>query len=178
MMLRRTMITNTGVLSAVGLLAACATPTAVSGSSTIPAQIIADAKGALQGLANVIPALIITVPPVLTAASAAPLTGLVQQGLSFIAGIGPDTAAQTGVTVLARVEGYISSVLAVLTVAPIPSPYSLIVIAADVIIPELEAYIASVVPAAAAPAKAAARVAGENMTLEQARQTLRIPASP
>jgi hypothetical protein len=98
----------------------------------------------------------------------------------FMATVSSSTPAQTGVTILARAEGYFNAVLGALLALPIPPPYNLIVVAANVIAPELEAFIASFVPPtvtpvpAPAPAAARARMVANGMSLEQARKTLKI----
>jgi hypothetical protein len=176
-MLRRAMLSTSGLVAAGAILAACSTTS--TPSSTVPAQIIADTSGALQGILNVIPALV--TDKVLTQAQATPLLTAVQEAMTYLAGVGPDTPAQAGATVLAQVAGYVNTALGILTSLPIPSPYSVIVIAAAVVVPELEAYIASVLPApvAPAPAPAAARAArvSHGMSLAKAREVLHVKAS-
>ena len=172
-MLRRSIV-NTGCLAAVGgVLAACG----AGSSAATPAQIIADAQGALQGLANVIPALYVAKPPVISKAEETSLSNILAEGLAFMKGIGPGTPAQTGASTLATIEGYLNAVLTILTPIAAPPPYNLIIIAAAVIVPEVEAYIASIIPTPRPPV-AAGRVTrlsrGHPMTLEQARQTLKI----
>jgi hypothetical protein len=176
-MFRRSLISTTGLMTAGAVLAACGANTP-SAPGTLPAQILADVQGALTQLQAVLPGLTMSKPPVISQVEQTSLTGDVSQGLSFLATIGPSTPAQTGVTVLARVEGYLNAVLAALVMVPIPSPYNLIVVAANVVAASLEAYINGLIPPAPtpAPAPAATRAASvaHGMTLDQAREVLHI----
>ena len=178
-MLRRSMLSTSALMAAgAAALAACSTTTP-STPGALPAQILADVTGALNQLALIVPALAMATPPVLTKTVAATLMTDLNDALGFMATINSSTPAQTGATVLARAEGYFNAVLAALLPLPIPSPYNLIVVAANVIAPELEAYLASLIPPTVtpppAPAAARARTAAHGMTLEQARKTLAIP---
>ena len=172
---RRALLTTSSLLT-VGAIAACSTP---SGKLT-PAQIIADATGAVQGLENVIPALENTKPPVLTATQGTPIEDALKEAMAYLTSIGPGTPAQTGATTLAMVAGYLNSALSILTALPIPAPYNVIVMAAAVIAPEIEAWVASIMPPAPAPtpspAPAAARAArvAHGMSIEKARAVLKV----
>lgn len=177
-MLRRSMLNTSALISAGAVLTACAL-NQLSSAGTIPAQLVADVEGALNQLAIVLPALTATTPPALTTAQEAPLLTDVNLALGFMATIGSTTPAQTGITVLARAEGYFNAALAGLLAVPIPPPYNLIVIAANVVAPELEAYINSLIPVTAptpapTPAKARAAKVAHGMTLDQARMVLKI----
>lgn len=182
-MLRRSMLNTSALISAGAVLTACGATT-LSSPGTIPAQIVNDVNGALNQMAMLLPALTATTPPALTAAQEAPLLVDVNLAQGFMATISGNTPAQTGVTVLARAEGYFNAVLAGLVAVPIPPPYNLIVIAANVIAPELENYVNSLLPppvaAPPAPTPAAARAAklGHKMTIGQARAVLKIEAAP
>lgn len=176
-MLRRSMLSTSALVAAGAALAACV----ASPPGMLPAQILADVTGALNQLALVVPALAATQPPVLTKMVEATLLNDLGIAQSFMDTISGSTPAQTGVTVLARAEGYFNAVLAALLPLAIPSPFNLIVLAANIIAPELEAYIASLVPPSVtptpAPAPAAARVKSVEhpMTLAQARKALKVP---
>lgn len=176
-MLRRSLLTTTGLMTAGAVLTACGANTP-SSPGTLPAQILTDTQGALTQLQAVLPALTMSKPPVISQVEQTSLAGDVGQALTFLATIGPSTPAQTGVTVLARVEGYLNAVLAALVMVPIPSPYNLIVVAANVVAASLEAYINGLIPAPVtpAPAPAAARAASvaPGMTLDQAREILHV----
>jgi len=176
-MLRRSMLSTSALAAASAALAACGATTP-STPGTLPAQILADVTGALNQLALIVPALAMATPPVLTKTVAATLMTDLNDALGFMATISSSTPAQTGATVLARAEGYFNAVLAALLPLPIPSPYNLIVVAANVIAPELEAYLASLIPPTVAPAPAPAatraKLAAHGMTLEQARTTLKV----
>lgn len=176
-MFRRAMLSTTGLISAAAVLAACSGSTTPSAPGTLPAQLLADVTGGLNQLANVLPALTATTPPVLTAAQETPLLADVNAALAFMATIGPNTPAQTGATLLSRAEGYFNAVVAGLLMVNLPSPYSTIVVAANVVVASLEAYLNSLLPPATTPpAPAAARAARlrHGMTIEKAREVLHV----
>lgn len=178
-MLRRSMLSTTAMLPVATALAACGLQTP-SAPGTIPGQVIADVTGALNVLAADLPALTATTPPVLTSAQEAPLLVDVRLALGFLATISGGTPAQTGVTALARAEAYFNAVLTALMTAPLPPPYNLAVIAANVVAASLEAYINSVVPPAPVPAPvptpaaSRAKAVAPGMTIEKARAVLHI----
>ena len=178
-MLRRSMLSTSAMVPLVAAVAACSQVASPPG--TLPAQILADVTGALNQLAAVIPSLTMTTPPVLSQTVEATLLADVNYALGFMATVSSSTPAATGVTVLARAEGYFNAVLVALLPLPIPAPFNLIIVAANVVAPELEALIASFVPPtvtpvpAPAPAAARAMKAGHGMDLDTARKTLKVP---
>lgn len=173
---RRKLIASGSLLAigaAVTTLAACGSNTPTP-PGTIPTQVIADVNGALQQLQNVLPSLVTA--KVLTSAQEQPIMAAITQAMSFMTTIGPNSPAQTATTALARVEGYFNAALAALVAVPIPSPYNEIVIAANVIAPELESYLNSVIPAvapASTSAKRAMKVSG-GMSIDEARTVLHV----
>jgi hypothetical protein len=183
-MLRRSMLSTSAMMAAgAAALAACSSTPSPPG--TLPAQILADVTGALNQLASVIPSLTKTTPPVLTQSVETTLLADVNYAQGFMATVSSSTPAASGVTVLARAEGYFNAVLVALLPLPIPAPFSLIIVAANVIAPELEALIASFIPApvtpapvpAPAPAAARARMVAHGMTIEEARKVLKVHGS-
>lgn len=185
-MLRRSMLSTSALVAAGSATLAACSMFSTSAAGTVPAQIVADVDGALNQLAMVLPALTATAPPSLTKAQETPLLADVNQALGFMALVGPTTQAQTAATAMARAEGLFNAVLAALLAVPIPPPYNLIVIAANVVAPELEAYlntlipppVATPVPAPPAPTPAKDRAAkvAHGMTIEKAREVLKIKA--
>lgn len=175
-MLRRSILSTTG-LAVVGTAVAACSMLTPSAPGTIPAQILEDTTGALNALAQILPSLTASTPPVLTKAQEAPLLADINLALSFIATIGPGTPAQTGATMLARVEGYFNAALTGLSGVPLPANGSLIVIAANVVAASLEAYVNSlipptVVPVVPTPAAARAKALAPGMSIEKARAIL------
>jgi hypothetical protein len=179
-MLRREVM-STSALMAAGAAALAACSSVPSAPGTLPAQILADVTGALNQLAAVIPSLTMTTPPVLSQTVEATLLADVNYALGFMATVSSSTPATTGATVLARAEGYFNAVLVALLPLPIPAPFNLIIVAANVVAPELEALIASFIPPtvtpvpAPAPAAARARMAAHGMSIEKARTVLKVP---
>jgi hypothetical protein len=171
---RRYLLTTIPLALLVGL-SGCTALTAPSPPDTIPRAVLADLAGALQAIANVLPALSAKTPPIIPASVTGPLLADIKEAQLLLSGIGADTPAQTGATVLARVEGYLNATLSVLAAVPVlPSPLDILVLAASVIVPEVEAWLASVIaaPPAGPPAPVSSLVAKakyRGMTLAAAR---------
>jgi hypothetical protein len=178
-MFRRSMLSTSAMVPLVAAVAACSSVPSAPG--TLPAQILADVTGALNQLAAVIPSLTMTTPPVLSQTVEATLLADVNYALGFMGTVSSSTPATPGATVLARAEGYFNAVLVALLPLPIPAPFNLIIVAANVVAPELEALIASFVPPtvtpvpAPAPAAARAKMVAHGMTIEKARAVLKVP---
>jgi hypothetical protein len=161
------------MVSAGTILAACSIATTPVG--TLPAQVLTDISGALKQLAILVPALLAIKLPSLTTAWGTALLSDITAAQGFMATISASTVVTDGGTVLATVEGYLNAVLAALETLTLPSPYSLIVAAANIIAVEVESYLATLLPAPApTPAAARARKRSYGMSLEAARKVLKI----
>lgn len=170
----RRMLTTTCLASVLGM-AACATPT---GNAT-PATVLADINGAVNGLLGVLPSLGTVIP----AAQLAQITSYVNAGQALLSTFAAGLTASQGATVLLQVETYVNSALNALAGFPgIPANYALIISAAAVIVPIVEAYINSVLPSSVksgvspATLRAKAPWVVSNMTISQARLLLGIKA--
>lgn len=181
-MKRRALLSTTSLAAAGLVLAACGV-TQPSQAGTVPAQILTDTNGALVQLDAILPALSATTPPIIPAALEKSLLQDVNYAFQSLQTVSSSTPAQTGATVLARVEGYGGAVLTALLAVPLPPPYNLAVIAANVVWASLEVYVNSLLPPVSAggttppPApQASFRATGRTMSIEEARAILKIPA--
>lgn len=179
-MLRRTLLSTSALLPPVVFLAACGI-TQPSSPGTIPAQVITDVNGVLIQLDNILPALSTTIPPVIPPALEATLIADVNYAFKALSTVSSSTSAMDGATVLARIEGYGGAVLGALLAVPLPPPYNLAVIAANIVWSSLESYINSLIPppaGAPAPSPAMMRAKGHpSMSLAEARAQLKIPTA-
>lgn len=178
---RRALLSTSALAATAGILAACGI-TQPSQASTIPAQILTDVNGALVQLDSILPALAASTPPVIPAAIEQTLLQDVNYAFQALSTVSSSTQAQTGATVLARVEGYVGAVLTELLALPLPPPYNLAVIAANVVFGSLEIYLNSLIAQSGGPAPepspAKARAVGKpTMSLEEARSILKIPTT-
>lgn len=180
-MLSRRALISTSALVSLGALAACSSLTKPSSPGTVPAQVITDVNGALIQLDNILPALAASNPPVIPPALEQTLLADVNYAFKALQMIGPNTPAQDGATILARVEGYGSAVLQVLLTVPLPPPYNVAVIAANVVWASLVAYLNTVIPQSGgqAPVESpvAAHARASHISIEEARRILKIPAA-
>lgn len=150
------------------LLVACAQ--GGSGPSITPAQIVQDLQGGLSKTGLVVQVLEAQVPPAITPAQAAPLLAQIATAESALALLSPIVTQAQSVTTIEQGEAVLNLTLNTLATVPaIPPQYKLYVVAASVIAPIIEQYIASVTgqPVAAHAA------APSGMTVEQARAILR-----
>lgn len=182
-MFRRTLLSTSALLPPVVFLAACGI-TQPSAAGTIPAQVLTDVNGVLIQLDNILPALSTTTPPIIPPATEASLLADVNYAFKALATVSSSTPAMDGATVLARIEGYGGAVLGALLAVPLPPPYNLAVIAANIVWAGLESYINSLIPPppgvpTPAPSPAMMRAKGHpSMSLAEARAQLKIPTVP
>ena len=163
---RRAFLTSASA-SALAVAGVAACSTSVSG-----VQVVADLSGAISGLQTAVPALIKADPSLIPANAASKIvTYLAEAGTA----LGSITPASPSATTLQQVETYLNDTLDVLAAIPvIPAPYNLLIEAAAAVAPEVEAYVNTLLPAAASgrPASAKAEALAKGMTLERARQIL------
>ena len=158
--------------------------TACPGNTNLTApQALTDLNGALKALENSIPLIQASAPAALGGQDPAALIANIQKAEALIAGLGDASANPTP---LLQAEGIFNTVLKGLSLAPLPPPFDLIVLAANVVAPEVEAYVNTIAPGAVpAPATAVGApntgIAGPpvvRLTIEDARQVLQVKPAP
>jgi hypothetical protein len=146
-----------------------------------PAQLVADAQGAVTALQTALPAIAAVAP---TIAAALPrLTGYLTTAQTLLNGLAGAVPATTGATTLASVEADLNAVLDALAAVPlIPPPYDAVIAAVALVAPELEAFVNSMAAASGAATlpmalrlRAAYRLIRPGMTLPQMRAILHVP---
>ena len=155
---RRHGLTLTAAALPAALLAACGATVAMT-----PAQIVTQAGAAASGLAGMVKQLSVAYPTLIPAATLTQIgtyLGLAQTAASNLA---PNLPATTGASTVHVIEGYLNAVLTMLAGPPIngliPAPFNMALSAVSMILPQLEAFAAIYIPAAAAsPAVAKARM--------------------
>lgn len=167
-------------VAAAALLAGCS-PNGTA--AQIEAQVLADATGAVNGLASVVPAVLKAAPNLLPAATGSQ----VMQGLTLaqqmLGKMDASTPLPTAANTLQVVEGAILqavNALAAVTPAaaaafPVLAPYVVIIQAAAALLPGIVAFINSVIPSGQT-ASLAAGLPAPVMTPAQARAALGIPS--
>lgn len=141
--------TAAGLLTAA--LAACTTgPFA----KMTPTQIVAQAQAAASGLLGMLQQVAKAYPVLIPPATLATLTKDLTLAVGSAQSLSGNMPATQGATVVKTVEGYLNAVLNTLAAPPIngliPSPFNMAVAAAAFIVPQLEAFVGTYIPAAAA----------------------------
>lgn len=170
------LLRNTTAAALAGFaLAGCGT----TGTPAVtPAQVAADLSGLVTTLTTVIPQIERAAPGALTPSQQTALANDLQNARIALAGFTAGIPASVGASKAQIIDGYIADVLST-AVAVAPPPYNTALIAAEVILPEVEMFINQYLPASitqpAAARFASARVGAAAMTPDQARAKLGIP---
>jgi hypothetical protein len=171
MISRRNLIASAGLIPAGALLTRCASTTS---TGTVPQQVLNDVTAALTTLSANLTTIATTNPTLIPAATMTTIQTDIATAQQAVATISAQTAATAGASVLQTVEGYLNAALNTLAAIPlIPAPFSTVIMAAALIAPEIEAFVASVVgtpTVSATPPKLAFSASG--MTVAQARAVL------
>ncbi len=118
-------------------------------SPRMPAQIIADANGAVIGLGVAINGIAASSPGLIPPATVAALQGILAQSDSTLTSLSTSLPAPAGASILQQVGGSLNSILTTLALfKSIPPPYSTLISAAAIIVPGLEAFVGQYVPGA------------------------------
>jgi len=157
---------------AVGALAACS-----SGAATTPAQIVTDAQNAISALANSFSAVVAQAPNVIPTGTAATINSALAQASSVLGSLSTNLAANVAAPVVQKVEQAINTVISSAAAVPlIPPPFSTALGAASIVLPILEAFVNSILPAPAgaslAAMKARAALATPGMSVAGAEAKL------
>ena len=151
-------------------LVGCGTKTAPVTSVT-PAQVAADLTGLVNTLQAIVPQVEAAAPNALTAAQKASLTSDLANAKTALAGFVAGMPATAGASRAAVIDGYLNDIIGVAaTVAP--PPYNTAFVAAEVIMPEVEAFVNQYLPSSVTTAP---RMAAMSMTPDEARRVLHIP---
>lgn len=171
MLTRRTLVSITPAVAATGFLAAC------SGSSTTPAQIVADVQNAVTALSNGFSAVVKQAPNAVPAATAATITAALAQAASMLGSLSTNLTATEAAPKVQQIEQAINTVISAAAAVPlIPPPFSTALGAAAIVLPIIEAWVNSILPPAPAPAAATmarAKLATPGMSVSQAEATLK-----
>jgi len=169
-------ITRPAIAVALALsVAACA-----NGTGTTPAQVIADAQGAVTGLQTALHQVEVTNPTLIPAPLASRIDGDLTKAQAVASVLTTGLPAQAGAVSAQQIEGYINDVLDVLAGPPvnglIPAPANQAVAAVAIVAPLIEAYVNQYLPQPAPKAAASldrARLAAlAPMSVAQARMVL------
>jgi len=172
MLTRRTLVAAAPSVGLVGIVAAC------SGTTTTPAQIVTDVQNAVSALANSFSAVVAQAPNVVPVNTSAQITSALAQASSVLGSLSTNLAANVAAPIVQQVEGALNTVISAASAVPlIPPPFSTALAAASIVLPIVEAWLNSVLPATsgAAPAMMAARAkmaALAPMSSAQAEATL------
>lgn len=159
-------------------LAACGTGT----TAVTPAQVAADLSGLVTALSTIVPQVEHAAPTALTPSQQTTLANDLANAKAALATFAAGMPAATGASKAQVIDQYINTILA--TLAPItPPPYNVGVIAAEVILPEVEAFVNQYLPvswtqqvaAMFKPTPAPKVGAAMAMSPDQARVKLGIP---
>jgi hypothetical protein len=146
-------------------LSGCASTTPLT-----PAQVVADAKAVVAALGTAVTQMGIDVPTLVPAALVTKMKNYIADANSVLDALSASMAATVGASVMQQV---VSDVVAVLNtvggIAGLPSQYTMIIQAAAVILPTLQAFVTSTLGIVTASARVKA---SGTMTLAQARAVL------
>lgn len=148
-----------------------------SSTTMTPAQVVTDAQNAISALANAFKAVLAQAPNAVPANTAATINSALAQAASVLGSLSTSLTATQAAPIVQQVESAINTVITAAAAVPlIPPPFSLALEAAAVVLPILEAFVNSVLPAPTpAPAALAARakMAASGMNLATAESTLK-----
>ena len=133
-----------------------------TGTPLTPAQIITIAQSAVSGLTGMLKGVASQYPNVIPASMVGTLTNVLTLASGAATTLSNGLPATAGASTVHVIEGYINDVLNTLAGPPvnglIPAPFNMVLGAAAFVVPQLEAFAAIYIPAAAAsPATAQAR---------------------
>lgn len=171
MLTRRHLVAGTAPAAAFIALAGCST------SGTTPAQIVTDVKNAVSALASSFSTVLAQAPNAVPPATAATITSALAQASSVLGSLSTNLAANVAAPVVQQVEQAINTVISAAAAVPlIPAPFSTALEAAAIVLPVIEAWVNSILPApapAAAALKARAKFSAPGMSVSTAEQTLK-----
>lgn len=148
-----------------------------SSTTTTPAQIVTDVQNAVSALASSFHTIIQQAPNAVPAATAATITSALAQASSVLGSLSTNLAANVAAPVVQQVEQAINTVISAAAAVPlIPAPFSTALEAAAVVLPVIEAWVNSILPAptpAPAALNARAKFAASGMSVSSAEQTLK-----
>ncbi|MHB1310485.1 MAG: hypothetical protein ACYC3L_00615 [Gemmatimonadaceae bacterium] len=150
---------------AVMLGATALVPLAMAGCATgtlTPASIVTEAQAVAAGLAGMLKSVTAQYPTLIPASTAATIAADLTLAQSAATTLSSALPAATAASTVKTVEGYVNAVLTTLAGPPIngliPAPFNMVVSAAAFVLPQLEAFAATYIPAlAASPASASAQ---------------------
>ena len=161
-------------------LAACGngTPPVIPVIPVTPAQVAADLSGLVTALTTVIPQLEKAAPNALTPSQQTALANDLANAQKAIAGFAAGIPASVGASKAQIIDSYLNDIVST-AAAVAPPPYNTALIAAEVILPEVEAFVNQYLPASLTQTVAAMRApkvgAAMAMSPDQARGVLGIP---
>lgn len=172
-MFRRTILLGSPAL----LLVSCQTP-GTTPAQTVPLQVVTDAQNIVQGLTAAFNTILTAAPGRIPAAAQGAITLGLSTAASVLAGLNASLTSTAAAPLIQQIEDAINSVISTAASIPlVPEPFRTALGAVAMVLPVLEAFVASFLtapaPAAAAPgprAKALAAVPG--MTVQEARAKL------
>ena len=172
MLTRRSLAFALPGLATVGALAAC------SGSSTTPAQIVTDVQNAVTALSNGFSAVVRQAPNAIPANTAATITAALAQAASLLGSLSTNLTATAAAPKVQQIEQAINTVITAAAAVPlIPPPFSTALGAAAIVLPIIEAWVNSILPAPAAASMASmsarAKLATPGMSVSDAEATLK-----
>ena len=179
--------TRRGLIYIGGLGAMAATMLALTRcgaqNATVDAQALADAKGLQAATANLENALVQYAPTALNDDQKAKIATLEAAVVAGLQSLTTSTPAAAGATTLQTIDSDLNQVLAAIGAAlpgaalaiPALAPFVPIFDAAVAVLPVIEAYVNSVIPAAAAAATQPVGALNSKYSVVTARSILRIP---
>ena len=158
-------------------LTACSTST----TDVTPAQVAADLSGLVATLATIVPQIERAAPNALTQAQQTALANDLSNAQKALASFAAGIPATTGASKAQVIDGYLNDIIAT-AAAVAPPPYNTAMIAAEVILPQIEAFVNQYLPqswtqqamAIFAPTPAL-KVGAVAMSPDEARRVLSIP---
>lgn len=140
-----------------------------------PGSVIADASAIVDGLNGALAQVMAASPSLIPSAVAVQVSMALASARGLLAQITGATSAASGASVLAQVESDVNTALGFL--APlVPPPYNAAVIAAAVLLPIIEAFVAQYITPPPVPA-AVRKLSRSGMSEEEARAVLREAAA-
>jgi len=172
MLTRRKISVAIPAVLATGALAACQSSTTLT-----PAQIVTDVQNAVSALANTFSAVLTQAPNAVPANTAATITSALAQASSVLGSLSTNLAANVAAPLVQKVEQAINTVITSAASVPlIPPPFSTALGAAAIVLPIIEAWVNSILPAPAAASmdaiSARGRFAVAGMSVSSAEETL------
>jgi hypothetical protein len=170
MLSRRTLVSST-TMGAVVFMGACA------GTGTTPAQIVTDVQNAVSALASSFSTVLAQAPNVVPATTAATITSALAQASAVLGSLSTNLTANAAAPLVQQIESALNTVISAAAAVPlIPPPFSTALGAAAIVLPIIEAWLSTVLPAAPTPAAASlarAKLATPGMTVAGAEATLK-----